>query len=374
MSEPRRIEIQDFELWDKKKKQRHPMYSFDLELTARCNLNCTHCYINLPANDKKARAAELNLEEIESIADQAVKMGAMWVLITGGEPLLRRDFPEIYLMLKRKGLLVSVFTNATTIRQEHIDLFKRYPPRDIEVTIYGSRPEIYETITRKPGSFKAFQRGLTALVENGVQVRLKAMALRSNLEDIPAITALGQGYTKDFYRFDPVLHLRYDRDPQRNAEIVAERLTPEEIVMLETSDQARFYSMEKNRDKFIVEEFKHHQDKFLFHCGLGNGSFTVGYDGSFRLCSSLVAPGTTINLRETSLKKVWDQFVPAVRGLETNNTDLINACGKCPIVNLCMNCPAHAYLETGCMEAVVPYFCQVAHARAEAIEHGKSED
>ncbi len=162
MSEPKRIEIQDFALWDKKKKQRHPLYSFDLELTARCNLNCTHCYINLPANDEKARASELSLEEIENIADRAVKMGAMWVLLTGGEPLLRLDFQEIYLMLKRKGLLVSVFTNATLLREEHISLFKRYPPRDIEVTIYGSNPEIYEAITRKPGSFKAFQRGLSS--------------------------------------------------------------------------------------------------------------------------------------------------------------------------------------------------------------------
>jgi len=171
-----------------------------------------------------------------------------------------------------------------------------------------------------------------------------------------------------------VLHLRYDRNPQRNAEIVAERLTPEEIVMLETSDQARFYSMEKNRDKYIVEEFKHHQDKFLFHCGLGNGSFTVGYDGTFRLCSSLIAPGTTINLRKTTLKEAWDLFVPKVRGMQTNNAELLNTCGKCPIVNLCMNCPAHAYLESGSMEAVVPYFCRVAHARAEAIENIKSED
>ena len=127
MSEPTKIEIQDFRLWEKKQNRARPLYSFDLELTARCNNDCRHCYINLPANDPAAKARELTLAEIESIADQAVEMGALWVLLTGGEPLLRPDFADIYMMLKRKGLLVSVFTNATVIRPQHIELFKISP-------------------------------------------------------------------------------------------------------------------------------------------------------------------------------------------------------------------------------------------------------
>jgi MoaA/NifB/PqqE/SkfB family radical SAM enzyme len=130
-------EIQEFILWDKLKANRK-IISFSIELTARCNNNCCHCYICLPAGDKKAKAEELSLAEIERIADEAVESGAVWVLITGGEPLLRDDFTDIYLMLKRKGLLVSLFTNATLIKREHIDLFKKYPPRDIEVSVYGA--------------------------------------------------------------------------------------------------------------------------------------------------------------------------------------------------------------------------------------------
>ncbi|MEI7451127.1 MAG: radical SAM protein, partial [Desulfomonile sp.] len=127
------IQIQDFPLWDKLKERRAVM-SFDLEITARCNHNCGHCYINLPANDQEARAKELTVQEIGEIADQAVALGAIWVLISGGEPFLRPDFPDIYMTLKRKGLLVSVFTNATLLQEDHIALFKKYPPRDIEVT------------------------------------------------------------------------------------------------------------------------------------------------------------------------------------------------------------------------------------------------
>ena len=68
------MEIQQFPLWDKIKNKRIPL-SFDLEITARCNLNCRHCYINLPAGDKDARAQELGAAEIMDIARQAFADG-----------------------------------------------------------------------------------------------------------------------------------------------------------------------------------------------------------------------------------------------------------------------------------------------------------
>jgi radical SAM protein with 4Fe4S-binding SPASM domain len=366
MSQVSSLEIQDFSLWDKI-KNKQTLLSFDLELTARCNNNCRHCYINLPVEDRLAQAAELSLEEISHIADQAVDMGAMWCLLTGGEPLLRPDFAEIYVMLKRKGLLLSVFTNATMIRDEHIALFKKFPPRDIEVTVYGATKETYEQVTRRPGSFFAFQRGLDTLIDVGIPVRLKAMAMRSNLNEMEAIASFSRSRTKDYYRFDPQLHLRYDRDPLRNEEIMQERLTPEEIVALERADESRFGALQKNCDTLIDPEFTHIGCNHLFHCGTGIGSCSVGYDGTFRLCSSLWAPSTTVNLCNVSLKEAYERLVPQVRDLRSQDHEFLSTCRVCPIINLCLHCPAHAYLETGAMDGSTPYFCAVAHARAAAI-------
>jgi radical SAM protein with 4Fe4S-binding SPASM domain len=371
MSQTSVIEIQDFTLWDKM-KSKQALFSFDLELTARCNLNCRHCYINLPANDKPAQRNELSLAELGDIAEQAVKLGAMWCLLTGGEPLLRDDFAEIYMLLKRKGLLVSVFTNATLVRPEHVGLFKKYPPRDIEVTIYGASKETYERVTRRPGSYASFVRGLDALFNAGVRLRLKAMALRSNLEDMEAIATFGRRRTKDYYRFDPQLHLRYDGDPLRNAEIRQERLAPEEIVALERFDEERFGALEKDKDTLITQEFPHLGCDHLFHCGAGNGSFNVGYDGTFRLCPDLWAPGTTVNLRETNLREAWEKLIPRVRDLRSQDAEYLDTCVKCPIINLCMHCAARAYLETGAMDGATPYFCAVAHARAESLQSAVS--
>lgn len=367
VSQSETVEIQDFGLWDKMKGERALM-SFDLELTARCNNNCRHCYINLPVNDAEARAKELTLAEINHIADQAVELGAVWCLLTGGEPLLREDFAEIYLALKRKGLLLAVFTNATAIRAEHIELFKKYPPRDIEVTVYGSRQETYERVARKAGSFVAFQAGLDALIEAGIKVRLKAMALRSNLEDMEQIASFSKERTKDYYRFDPQLHLRYDHDLRRNAEIEAERLTSEEYVALERADEERFGALQKNCSVLIDDAFLKSDGGYLFRCGAGMSSFTVGYDGAFRLCSVLNAPGTTVNLREVSLREAWEGWVPQVRGLRSDRSTYLETCQRCPILNLCMHCPAHAHLESGAMDGETPYFCSLAHARARAIQ------
>lgn len=384
------LPIQDFGLWAKLADRRVP-FGFELELTARCNLDCRHCYVNLPVGDRAAEAAELKAGEILGLGTEAVELGALWCTLTGGEPLLRPDFPDIYLGLKKLGLLVSVYTNAAAVSDQHITLFRAYPPRDIEVTVYGVTAEAYERVTRRPGSFAMFRRGLDRLLEAGIKVRLKAMALRSTLAEMDEIARFCRARTKDYYRFDPWLHLRTDRDPARNEDIRAERLAPGEIARLERADPERFPALEKGCARLIEPE-RAEQDydeclrcgekadcgRFdqitrLFGCGAGVGGFFIAYDGTFRLCASLCAPGTTYDLRKGTLKEAWEDFTPRVRALRTTKDTLPRTCKTCAVVNLCLNCPAHADLEAGDMEAVVSYFCDVAGARRKNLEAPKPE-
>lgn len=364
------IPLPEFSLWENFKKNRK-LFSFDLELTARCNNNCRHCYINLPAQDKVAKQKELTLNEIEKIADQALSLGALWCLLTGGEPLVREDFFDIYLSLKKKGFLISVFTNATLITREHAKFFKRYPPRDIEVTVYGVTKETYETISRREGSFDSFMRGLNLLLESGVHVRFKTMALRSNIHELAQIADFCRQRTKDYFRFDPFLHLRFDGDSKKNDEIRSERLSPAEIVSIEKADPERSYALEKNCDKLIMPELSHLHCNHLFHCGAGNGSFTVSYDGFFRLCSSLWHPDCIFDLKKGPLLEAWEKFVPKIRDLRSNRDEFLKKCRVCPIINLCMWCPAHAHLESQELDRPIEYFCEVAHARANSLDKAK---
>lgn len=358
--------LPEFSLWEKIKNNRN-VVSFDLEITARCNNNCRHCYINLPVRDRQVKSKELSLNQMKNIIDQSADLGALWCLITGGEPLLREDFIDIYLYLKKKGFLVSVFTNASLITKEHIDIFKKYPPWNIEVTVYGVTKETYERVTRVAGSYEAFMKGLALLLKNGIKVRFKAMALRSNVHELPDIAKFYRERTKDYFRFDPFLHLRLDSDTKRNEEIKSERLSPEEIVRIEKADPERYGALEKGYGKFIVPEFKKFRCDHLFHCGAGNASFNISYDGYFRLCSSLLHSDCIYDLKKGKLEDAWRNFVPKVRDMRSKNKEYLKKCHKCPIINLCKWCPAHSHLETGELDTPVDYFCEVAHARAEAL-------
>ncbi len=361
--------LPEFSLW-KKMRAKRALVSFNLEVTARCNNNCRHCCINLPARDRSAQEKELSLEEIKEIVDEAVALGALWCLLTGGEPLLREDFFDIYDYVKRKGLLVSVFTNTTLMTKAHLKYFKKYPPRDIEVSVYGVTRETYERVTRKPGSHEAFVNGLDLLIRNGVKVRLKAMALRSNLDEFFKIKRFCREKTKDFFRFDPFLHLRFDGNSERNQEIKAERLSAEEIVILERSDPQRFRSLERACKQLIFPDGAFNHCNHLFHCGAGKGDFTLSYDGLFRLCSSLWHPDCIYDLRQGNLSDAWQNFVPKVRAMRSNRCAFLNNCGVCALINLCFWCPAQTHLETGELDTPVHEFCQTAHARAAALGIG----
>jgi radical SAM protein with 4Fe4S-binding SPASM domain len=363
------ISLPDYSLWEKVEGRRIPL-SFELELTARCNNNCRHCYINLPADDREAQKKELSLEEIRGLADQALRLGALWVLLTGGEPLLRPDFPDIYLELKRKGLLVSVFTNACLINNKIIRLFRQYPPRDLEVTVYGVTKETYEKVSRKPGSYQAFQRGLDLLLDHQIKVRLKAMALRSNIDEFPAIARFCRSKTSDFFRFDPLLHLRFDGDRKGNALIREERLSPLEIAELEKSDPERFQSLKmecRRAEALSPAPPGWHR---IFTCGAGQDGFCISHDGRFQLCSALRHPECLYDLRRGTLEEAWTGLTPQILSLTSHDPEFVNHCRSCSLFDLCLWCPAHAYLESGRMDGWVEEFCETAKAR---LSIGKRE-
>ena len=143
-----------------------------IEITSRCNLSCTHCYINIPPNDAKERERELSLKEICNIFDTIAEEGCIWLLITGGEPLVRKDFLEIYTYAKKKGFLITLFTNGTLITKELADYLRDWPPFSTEITVYGRTKEIYERVTGVPGSYDRCMRGIELLLERKIPLKL----------------------------------------------------------------------------------------------------------------------------------------------------------------------------------------------------------
>lgn len=162
-------------------------------------------------------------------------------------------------------------------------------------------------------------------------------------------------------------NLGYDRDEEKNAGIFAERLSPEEIAFVEQSDQERSDALKNGCDKYINEDYCNYNGNHLFYCGAGFGSFAISYDGKFRLCPSLWDPDTIYDLRSGTVKEAFEKHTRKVKGMRSENRNFLEKCRRCPIITLCLMCPAHAYLEKGSMDAYVEYFCKVAHARAAAL-------
>ena len=102
--------------------------------------------------------------------------------------MLRSDFAEIYTYLINKGVRVTVKTNAFVLNQKHIDLFLKYPPKEISVTLYGSNEEVYQNVTGIP-AFHIVSQNIIKLASLGLPVKVSITPCRYSVEDIPNIVA-----------------------------------------------------------------------------------------------------------------------------------------------------------------------------------------
>ena len=124
--------------------------SGSFELTARCNFDCRMCYIHRRSRDCEALMGEKNADWWVTLAKQAKEHGTLLLLLTGGEPLLRRDFDEIYTACKSLGLLTSVNTNGVLLDEDKLRLLREYPPQRVNISLYGASPETYGRLCGDP--------------------------------------------------------------------------------------------------------------------------------------------------------------------------------------------------------------------------------
>jgi MoaA/NifB/PqqE/SkfB family radical SAM enzyme len=161
------------------------------ELTNHCNLKCVHCYL---ADDPRR---ELTTLEIKGIIDQLFDLGCMFITLTGGEPLLRRDFAEIYAYAHDKGFILGVYTNGTRITPAIIEMFLKRPPHKVEITLNGITPETFEKVTAIKGSFEQCMDGIEQLHQAGIRLFLKTNGMTLNAHEVHKIKEFALGLSPD---------------------------------------------------------------------------------------------------------------------------------------------------------------------------------
>jgi radical SAM protein with 4Fe4S-binding SPASM domain len=340
-----------------------------IEVTRRCPLRCLHCYNNLPVSDREARANELTYDEHCRIIDQISEAGCLWLLYTGGEVFVRKDFLKIYTYAKKKGLFIILFTNGTLIDESIADYLAEWRPFSIEITLYGRTRETFERITRSPGSYDRCLRGIRLLRERNLPLTLKTVALRLNLHEVEEMKQFSEKELGLDFKYDAMVNPRFDgsRGPVRW------RLTPEEIVRFDLRDSRRGTEWKDLAARCSGNRLGLGNCDRLYQCGGGTISFAINPYGQMGICT--LSRNDLWDLRRGGFKQGWNEQV----------LDLIQKkrvgrfkCDTCGLRDLCAMCPVNAELENDDPETPVDFFCQVAHLRAYALDipvepHGECE-
>jgi radical SAM protein with 4Fe4S-binding SPASM domain len=340
-----------------------------IEVTRRCPLECLHCYNNLPMGDMEARRRELSQEEHFRILDELVEMGCFWLLYTGGEIFARKDFLEIYTYAKKKGFLITLFTNGTIITEQIADYLAEWPPFAIEITLYGRTRETYEALTAIPGSYDRCLRGITLLKERGLPLKLKTVATSINKHEVVAMRQFAEEELGVEFKMDGQVNPRIDcsRSP------LAVRLTPEEVVALDMnapkgmSEYRRLAKHDLERPPNLA------QIDTVYYCGGGIKGFAINAYGEMGIC--VISQQETFSVRDVGVRRVWEDSLLRLR---TRKRTRITKCIQCRIQSLCGMCPANGEMESGDRETPVEFLCHVAHLRAATIgvktpAHGECE-
>lgn len=346
------------------KNQSSLILKLDMELTERCNNNCIHCCINLSADHQRAREKELSTIKIKSILTEAASLGCLMVRFTGGEPLLREDFGEIYLFARKLGLVVLIFTNATLITPQLADLFSQIPPlQPIEITLYGNREKIHDEVTESPGSFEAAMSGIHLLKNRHIPFLIKSAFFSHTIAGADefdswakTLTGLSQPPPSTI-----ILDLRSRRDSARKNKQI-KSLRP-------GIDQAVNY-LTRNRDQFITEmrlffktiSFKH--SEMLFSCYAGRKTLCVDPYGKVQYCLQLRHPDIIYDLEKGSLKNAAYYFHYTIIHKKAKNSNYIRRCMNCFLKMFCEQCPAKSWSEHGVLDRPVEYLCEFTHTQA----------
>lgn len=358
----REVQYRDFS-WDiHQKLSRFPIVG-ELELTFACPIRCDYCYTdcyNTPEHIKQ----QMSFEEIQRILDIMRREGTIWLLFTGGDPLMRKDFFDIYDYAKSKGFLITLFASGLLFTEKALERLKKSPPFNIEVTIMGSNEEVYETISGVKGSWKHFLEGVHRVMDAGLPLKLKTVVCKQNYHDLENIKKLLESWGKEFRPSTTIFaRLNGDKHP------ATLRIMPERV--LEVREKYGRHDFEENphlaklREPF--PEPYSEPGEHLFKCAAGYNTFRVDPNGRMIFCTTLREPSYDLRSSDdfhAGFKKMFAE----IRSM-TYQTD--SKCRTCNMTHLCVKCPGKGLLENGNMEDPIDYFCELSTLTARELAEKK---
>lgn len=330
-------------------------------LIRRCNLTCKHCYTTSADIDFPG---ELSTREVFTVMDDLKAFGVPVLILSGGEPLLRRDIFDISLRAKDMGFYVGLSSNGTLITPANIDAIAAIGYDYVGVSLDGLK-DTHDAFRRSPGSFDASLRGVRLCRERGIKVGLRFTLTQDNYPDFPAMLELMEAEGVDkFY----LSHLNYGGRGNRNRKddavfgmtrAVMNRLFETCLKRLEAGQPAEFVTGNNDADgvyllHWVARRFPDHAASLRARLRQWGGNASGVNIANIDNLGN-VHPDTFWwhyrlgNVRERPFSRIWpDVADPLMAGLKQRPRPVKGRCGDCAHLDICNgNTRVRAHQMTG---------------------------
>jgi radical SAM protein with 4Fe4S-binding SPASM domain len=318
------------------------------DLTYRCNERCEHCYLDHEDH------GELTTTEVEQVLDQLAACGTLFVIFSGGELLLRKDFFHLLGYARRLAFDVKLKTNGMLIGAPEARRIRDLGVRQVQISVYSHRPEVHDAITKVPGSLRRTLAAIALLRDAGLKVTIANVLMRHNAADYESVRALASQLGAE-YTLDPTITPKLNGD---RSVLALQMAAPQTLRVF------------RNR-ALVGDDFYHRPTADAdpdvldgLPCSAGHIACYISPYGEVYPCVQF--PLVSGNLRAQRFADVWQHSpqLNEVRGIRTRD---LPTCSSCGFVSSCTRCPGLAYME-GNMRGPSAADCEKSLLRAAAGE------
>lgn len=303
-------------------------------LTRLCNLRCPHCYLSAG----KRTEDELTTAECLGLLDEMKALGTEMVILTGGEPLLRKDIYELASAASGQGLWVVMGTNGVLLDDRVARKMVECGVRGVGISIDSIDPAKHDSFRGGPNSWEHSVRALEVAKANGLEVLVQTTVMEMNRDEIPQLIDFARD--KGAWSFNLYFLVQTGRGQRLND---LDAATTEEIL----GDLAA--AQESHRPMLVRSKCAPQFKRIAYQRGLG-GLESGGCMAGTQYCR--ITPGGDVtpcpymtvvagNVRRQSFTEIW-RTSPVLRALRDPQR-LTGRCGACEFKELCGGCRCRAY-------------------------------
>ncbi|QDX98820.1 radical SAM protein [Pectobacterium carotovorum subsp. carotovorum] len=319
-----------------------------VEITSKCNERCIHCYI--PHENKKSG---IDSGLFYDILEKCKNMKVLHLTLSGGEPMLHKDFCNFLRKCREYDFSVSILSNLTLLNDEILNEMKKNHLLGVQVSLYSMNPDIHDEITKKKGSFEKTKSAILRLVENDIPLQISCPIMQQNKNCYNEVIEWAAGYNIHAGD-DYVIIARYNHSTGnlscRLSEsevkgIIREKISSDENYIKKIKIESENKKMLKPND---------------FVCSVCNSSICISDNGNVYPCAGW-QDYVVGNVKENSLSDIWydSKKIRYLRALRRND---FPKCLQCDDKEFCTMCMVRNANENplGDHLAVNPYFCNIA--------------